>query len=133
MRIPFRLKTGLGLLLGLFALPVVAADNGCLTQGMLGDGGASQVVHYCAENRGMSAVRFRQGCQDLKDSQLQGLSPAEARKITFKSLSACPGNFKSTCDGAFGEKMSLRYMAGDTTLANGMARLTCEAGDGKWR
>ena len=114
-------------------LPVAAADNACLTQGTFSDAGVPQVVHYCAENAGMSAARFQQGCADLKASQLQGLTTAQARKFTFTSLPGCPAGAKASCQGAFGEKMNLRYMAGDTTLANGMARLTCEADAGKWR
>lgn len=121
------------LLAGLQATSALAATNGCLTRGPTEGNGIRQNLHYCAANKGMSAARFQQACQDLKTSQLQGVTPAEARKLTFTSLAACPGNIKATCEGAFGEKMSLHYMADDTMVGNGMARLFCESGGGKWR
>lgn len=121
------------LLSGLQAAPVLAATNGCLTRGPTEGNGIKQTVHYCAANKGMSAARFQQVCQDLKFSQLQGMTTAEARKLNFANLPSCPGNYKATCEGAFGEKMSLHYMADDTMVGNGMAKLFCESGDGKWR
>jgi hypothetical protein len=133
MRTTSRLIGRIGLLAFMHATPALAANNACLTHGPLFGNGIRQVVHYCAANKGMSAARFQQVCQDLKDSQLAGVTAAEARKLTFINLPNCPGPIEASCDGAFGEKMSLHYMPDDTMVGNGQAKLFCQASDGKWR
>lgn len=133
MRMSPHLTIGLGLLAGLLTLPAVAAGNGCLVQGSLTGNGIHQVMHYCAANKGMTATRFAEHCKELHAAQLADLDPADARKFSLKTLAACPGNFKASCDGAFSEKMNLQYMADDSMLKDGNAKLFCQSMDGTWR
>ncbi|MDF2447495.1 MAG: hypothetical protein K0S46_2731 [Moraxellaceae bacterium] len=120
-----------GLLTGATALH--AAENGCQTQGLLRVDDHVQMLNYCLANQGTEASRFRRMCADLKASQLDGVSPEAARKITFRTVGSCPGNFRAACDGAFGEKASLQYMADDSMLKSGMGKLFCQSMEGRWK
>lgn len=110
-----------------------AAGDGCLINGSLTSNGIYQAMHYCAANKGMSNARFSEHCKELHAAQLEGLTPSEARKFTLKTVPACPSGFKASCEGAFGEKMNIQYMANDSMLKDGSARLFCQSMDGKWR
>lgn len=123
----------IGLLAALGAVPLPAADNAFLIQGPVQVEESVQMAHNCFANKGMTPARFRLLSDELKREYLKDTTPAAARKVSFRYLGSCPGGFKGSCEGIFGEKASLHYMADDYLMKGGMAKLFCEASDGRWR
>lgn len=123
----------IGLLAALATTTVAAADNAFLIQGPVQVEDSMQMAHNCFANRGMTPARFRLLSDELKREYLKDTTPAAAKKVSFRSLGSCPGNYKGSCDGIFGEKASLHYMADDYMLRSGMAKLFCEASEGRWK
>ncbi len=133
MRCLPRLTPVLALLATLAVATATAADNACLLRGAINDDGIVQNVNYCAVNKGMSAASFRTHCQELHANHVEGLSPAAARGVKLSFQPACPTTYKGACDNAFGEKMTLQFMAGDSLVVSRQAGLFCISIDGRWR
>lgn len=129
-RFPF-LATGLLLALGAGVAP--AADNAFLVQGPVQVEGAVQMANNCFANQGVTPARFRLLSEELKREYLKDVPPAAAKKVSFRYAAACAGNYRGRCDGIFGEKASLHYMADDYMITSGMAKLFCEASEGRWK
>lgn len=127
------LTPALVLLASLAAATATAADNACLLRGTINDDGVVQTVNYCAVNKGMSAASFRTHCQELHANHVEGLSPAAARGVKLTFQPACPTTYKGACDGAFGQKMTLQFMAGDSLVVSRQGGLFCQSIDGRWR
>lgn len=134
------IETSLKILLCLItctpSLPVFAQDNGCLFQGSFTDSGASgahEVVNTCAANKGMTEEHFKMVCKSLSNSYSANRNNSPDDLFTMKMASSCPEKIEAECTGAFGEKMSLLYMAGDSSLDDGQGEVLCKAGDGKWQ
>lgn len=110
-----------------------AAGGGCRFQGAFTENSIRTVVNYCAANQGMSAGEFAAHCEDLRSSQFDGirLEPGKGKGMT--SVAACPPGPKAVCSGVFGVKMSLQYMADDSSLKEGSAKLLCDTSEGRWR
>lgn len=126
-------KTAFTLVAVLCAGTAIAADNACLLRGSINESGVVQVVNYCAINKGMSTANFRLHCQELHANHVEGLSPAAARRLALQFTSACPAVYKAACDSAFGQNMTLQFMAGDTLLADKTGALFCQSSGGRWR
>jgi hypothetical protein len=119
---PLALAAGL---LAALAIPAVAAaaDNAFLIQGPVQVEGAVQMANNCLANKGMAPARFRQLSEELKREYLKDVTPAAARKVSFRFAASCPGGYKGSCEGIFGEKASQHYMADDYMIRSGMAKL----------
>lgn len=124
---------GLLLALGAPAAAAAAAENAFLVQGPVQVEGAPQMANNCLANKGMPAARFRLLSNELKREYLKDVTPAAARKVTFRFVASCAGPYQGTCDGIFGEKASLHYRADDYLITSGMAKLFCEASEGRWK
>lgn len=122
-----------GLLVALATTAAPAAENAFLVQGPVQVEGAVQMANNCLANKGMTPARFRQLSEELKREYLKDVTPAAARKVSFRFAGRCAGRYKGTCDGIFGEKASLHYGADDYMITSGMAKLLCEASEGRWK
>lgn len=128
-----RLLLVTGLLAALGPACLHAADNAFLVQGPRQIDGVTQMQNHCYSNTGMTAARFRTLAEELKPQYLEGATPAAARKLSFRFLASCPGPFKATCEGVYGEKLAMHFKADDDMMRGSQARLFCESFDGRWQ
>lgn len=136
MNMKTMMKICLCLIVCTSSLSASAKDNACIFQGEFTDSGSSgvrEVVNVCALNKGMSDRDFKTACQDLSSAYAADRNTSPTDKFAMKMGSACPANYKGACEGAFGQKMNLLFMEGDSSLKGGQLKPLCEAGDGKWR
>lgn len=114
-------------------IATAAGSNAFLIQGPVQVEGTVQMANNCLANRGMTPARFRLISEELKREYLKDVTPAAARKVSFRFAASCPGGHKGTCEGIFGEKASEHYMADDYMMRSGMGKLFCEASGGRWK
>lgn len=132
-RFPTLFRLGPGLLAALVATSARGADNAFLVEGPVQVEDSVQMAHNCLANQGMAPARFRLLSNELKREYLKDVAPAAARKVSFRFAGSCTGPYRGTCEGIFGEKASLHYMADDYLMRSGMAKLFCESSEGRWR
>lgn len=133
MPVTCRLPLALGLLAALSPVTLLAADNAFLVQGLRQVDNDIQMQNHCYSNTGTTAGRFRLLADELKPQYLEGVTPAAARKVSFRFLSSCPGPYTATCEGIYGEKIALHYKADDYMMKANKAKLFCESFDGRWK
>lgn len=127
------LSAALGLLATLSPVTLFAADNAFLIQGLRQVDNDIQMQSHCYANTGMTAARFRLLADELKPQYLEGVTPAAARKVTFRFLSSCPGTYHATCEGVYGEKVAMHLKADDYMMRTKQAKMFCESLDGRWK
>lgn len=111
-----------------------AKDNACLIQGALNSNGIHQTMNVCVANRGLSEPEFRVYCQELFAAHGGGEGGKRAdNTVTMKSAASCPASAKASCEGVFGQKLSLLYMADDYAFRQGHAKQFCDTSEGRWK
>jgi len=115
------------------ALSAVAKDQACTIRGDFVENGKREIVNNCLSNKGISDADFGTACRDLLAAYQDGRSAKSASLISMQMAGSCQAGYKTTCDGAFGYKVSWQFAPDDSWLKSGQAKQACAADSGTWK